>query len=125
MHVSAWLDTLVGLGLLAAATERVTIGTACLVAGLRHPVSLAKQLASVAVCAGPRVVLGAAPGWYAPEYEALGYRVTERGARTDETLEAVRLLLSDDRVTFRGRYWAFDGVTIEPNVLVRATKVIK
>jgi alkanesulfonate monooxygenase SsuD/methylene tetrahydromethanopterin reductase-like flavin-dependent oxidoreductase (luciferase family) len=116
VHTSAWLDTIVGLGVLASATKHVTIGTACLIAGFRHPVILAKQLASVAVCAGPRVVLGAASGWYAPEYEALGYRVEERGGRTDETLEALRLLLTCDHVSYQGRYWAFRDVTIEPKL---------
>ena len=115
VHTSAWYDTLTALAVLAASTERITIGTASLVAGFRHPVVLAKQLASIAVLAGPRVILGAGSGWYAAEYAAFGYRIDERGARTDETLAAVRQLLeSPSRVSFAGRHWAFEDVSIEP-----------
>jgi alkanesulfonate monooxygenase SsuD/methylene tetrahydromethanopterin reductase-like flavin-dependent oxidoreductase (luciferase family) len=114
VHTSAWLDTIVGLAVLAACTEKVKIGTASMVVGFRHPVLLAKQLASVAVLAGPRLQLGAGSGWYAPEYEAFGYAIKERGARTDETLEAVSMLLSGEPTTYHGRYWSFDEVTIDP-----------
>jgi len=114
VHTSAWLDTVVGLATLAACTERVSIGTASMVVGFRHPVLLAKQFASVAVLAGPRLGLGAGSGWYAPEYEAFGYQVGERGRRTDETLEAFSMLMTQERVSFHGRYWSFDDITIEP-----------
>ncbi|MBV9282673.1 MAG: LLM class flavin-dependent oxidoreductase [Chloroflexi bacterium] len=114
VHTSAWLDTVVGLTMLAVCTETVRIGTASMVAGFRHPVLLAKQLASVAALAGPRLQVGAGSGWYAPEYEALGYRIEERGRRTDETLEALALLLSGQPTTYHGRYWWFDDVTIAP-----------
>lgn len=114
VHESAWLETMVGLGVLAGCTEEVTLGTASLIVGYRHPVLLAKQLASVASVAGPRVVLGASAGWFGPEYEAFGYRLRERGGRTNETLEATRLLLTNDAVSYEGRYWRFSDVTIAP-----------
>jgi alkanesulfonate monooxygenase SsuD/methylene tetrahydromethanopterin reductase-like flavin-dependent oxidoreductase (luciferase family) len=114
VHTSAWLDTIVGLSVLASVTERVRLGTASMIVGFRHPVMLAKQLASVAVVAGPRVFLGASSGWYAPEYGAMGYSTRERRARTDETLEAVRRLLTEDHVTFEGAHWQFEDVTISP-----------
>ena len=105
VHASAWLDTTVGLAMLASSTERVTIGSASMVVGFRHPVLLAKQLASVAVLAGPRVVLGAGPGWYAAEFDSVGHRIEERSGRTDECLEALRLLLTGDNVSYEGRFW--------------------
>jgi alkanesulfonate monooxygenase SsuD/methylene tetrahydromethanopterin reductase-like flavin-dependent oxidoreductase (luciferase family) len=114
VHASAWLDTTVGLAMLASSTERVTIGTASMVVGFRHPVLLAKQLASLAVLAGPRVVLGAGSGWYAAEFESMGHRIEERAGRTDECLEALRLLLTGDNVTYEGGFWSFRNVTIEP-----------
>jgi alkanesulfonate monooxygenase SsuD/methylene tetrahydromethanopterin reductase-like flavin-dependent oxidoreductase (luciferase family) len=114
VHQSAWLETVVGLGALAAATDAITIGTASMIVGFRHPVLLAKQLASVAVIAGPRLVLGASSGWYAPEYAAFGQSIEDRGTLTDETLEATRRLLSEDDASYRGRHWSFDGITIAP-----------
>lgn len=114
VHTSAWLETMVGLSAIAAVTDRIPLGTASLVAGLRHPVLLAKQLASIAMIAGQRLRLGAASGWYDREYEALGYDISERGGRTTETLEALHRLLSSDDVAYHGRYWDFDEVTIQP-----------
>jgi alkanesulfonate monooxygenase SsuD/methylene tetrahydromethanopterin reductase-like flavin-dependent oxidoreductase (luciferase family) len=114
VHQSAWLETVVGLGALAAATDEITIGTASMIVGFRHPVLLAKQLASVAMIAGPRLVLGASSGWYAPEYAAFGHSIEERGTLTDETLDATRRLLSEDDASYHGRHWSFDGITIAP-----------
>jgi alkanesulfonate monooxygenase SsuD/methylene tetrahydromethanopterin reductase-like flavin-dependent oxidoreductase (luciferase family) len=114
VHQSAWLETVVGLGALAAATDAITIGTASMIVGFRHPVLLAKQLASVAVIAGPRVVLGASSGWYAPEYEAFGRSIADRGTLTDETLEATRHLLTEDNASYHGQHWSFDDITIAP-----------
>lgn len=114
VHTSAWLETVVTLSAIAASTKRIPLGTAILIAGLRHPVLLAKQLASIAVMAGPRLRLGAAAGWYDREYEALGYDISERGGRTNETLEALRSLLSSDSASFHGDYWDFADVSIQP-----------
>jgi alkanesulfonate monooxygenase SsuD/methylene tetrahydromethanopterin reductase-like flavin-dependent oxidoreductase (luciferase family) len=114
VHQSAWLETVVGLGALAAATEAITIGSASMIVGFRHPVLLAKQLASVAVIAGSRLVLGASSGWYAPEYAAFGHSIQERGTLTDETLEATRLLLTEDNASYHGKHWSFGDITIAP-----------
>jgi alkanesulfonate monooxygenase SsuD/methylene tetrahydromethanopterin reductase-like flavin-dependent oxidoreductase (luciferase family) len=114
VHTSAFLETVVALTMLASCTERVTIGSGSMVVGFRHPVLLAKQLASIAVLAGPRLVLVASSGWFDREYAAFGYRIDERGARTDETLAATRELLTSERVSYKGRFWSFSDVTIEP-----------
>jgi alkanesulfonate monooxygenase SsuD/methylene tetrahydromethanopterin reductase-like flavin-dependent oxidoreductase (luciferase family) len=114
IHATSWHDPLVTLAAAAGCTERVRLGTAVLVAGIRHPVALAKQLAGLACLAGDRVALGAASGWYAKEYEVFGWSIRERRGRTDECLEAVRRLLEESEVSFHGRHWRFDGATIQP-----------
>lgn len=110
----SWLDPLKVLAFLAGSTERVLLGTGIIVLPLRHPVLLAKEVASLAMLCGGRLVLGVGPGWYRPEFEAVGVDPAERGRRTDEMLEALRLLLTQPGVTFEGRFYRFQEVTIEP-----------
>jgi alkanesulfonate monooxygenase SsuD/methylene tetrahydromethanopterin reductase-like flavin-dependent oxidoreductase (luciferase family) len=114
IHATSWHDPLITLAAAAACSERLRLGTAVLVAGIRHPVALAKQLASLACLAGDRVVLGAASGWYAAEYAAFGYSIAERRSRTDECLAAVRRLLEEPVVDHRGRHWQFAAASIQP-----------
>ena len=82
----------------AAATRRVGLGTTVLVLPLRPPVLLAKMLGSLDLMSGGRVVLGAAGGWLAEEFEALGVPFEERGPRTDEAVELLRRCWSEDPI---------------------------
>ena len=114
IHATSWHDPLITLAAAAGCTDRVRLGTAVLVAGIRHPVALAKQLAGLACLAGDRVVLGAASGWYAKEYAVFGASIRQRRARTDECLAAVRRLLEASEVSFTGDHWRFEHATIQP-----------
>jgi alkanesulfonate monooxygenase SsuD/methylene tetrahydromethanopterin reductase-like flavin-dependent oxidoreductase (luciferase family) len=114
VHESSWHDPLISLAHAAAVTGRIELGTAALVAGVRHPVALAKQLGTLAALAGDRVALGAGSGWFPPEYEAFGYRIEERRGRTDECLRALRGLLDNDVFGFDGRHWSFEPLSIVP-----------
>ncbi len=96
------LEPLVALTWAAAATTRVGLGTTVLVLPLRPPVLLAKMLGSLDLMSGGRLVVGAAGGWLAEEFEALGVPFEERGARTDETLEVLRRCWTDDPIDFEG-----------------------
>jgi alkanesulfonate monooxygenase len=92
----------------------VWIGTGILVLPLRNPVLLAKEVATMDMLYGGRYQFGVGPGWYGPEFEATGTKLKERGRRTDEILEAVRRLLTEDNVTFEGEFYQFSDVSIEP-----------
>jgi alkanesulfonate monooxygenase SsuD/methylene tetrahydromethanopterin reductase-like flavin-dependent oxidoreductase (luciferase family) len=109
-----WLEPLTVLTYASAVAPDVRIGTGILVLPLRHPVILAKQVATLDFVTGGRFIFGVGPGWDPKEFEAVGNNVSERGARTDEILAAVRRLLSEENVTFEGRYYRFCGLTIEP-----------
>lgn len=87
-------DPLTALTWAAAVTSRVGLGTSVLVAPYRHPVVLAKALASLDALSGGRVVCGIASGWMEPEFRALGIAFAERGTRTDETIRTLRALWS-------------------------------
>jgi probable F420-dependent oxidoreductase len=112
----SWLDSLVVLSAAAGVTSRVGLGTAALVLPLRHPVILAKEIASIHLLSGGRFRFGVAVGWDPAEFEAVGVPLRERGRRTDEALQLVRLLLTEEEVTFRGRFWEVEGVTIHPRI---------
>ena len=114
LYGMSWLEPMTVLSVLAGCTERAKLGTGVLVLPLRHPVLLAKEIASLHFLSGGRFAFGVGPGWYPPEYAAVGNRIEERGGRTDEILEAVRRLLTEEQVTFRGRYYQFEEVTLDP-----------
>jgi probable F420-dependent oxidoreductase len=110
----SWLEPLTTLAYAAAVTTRVKLGTSILVLPTRQPVVLAKEVATIQRLSGGRFILGAGVGWYEPEFEAVGGRRTERGRRTDEVLDATMELLTKPDVTFEGRFYGFDGATVEP-----------
>ncbi len=85
-----WYDAIVAMSMIAAVTERVEVGVSVLVLPLRHPVVLAKQVASLDALSGGRTVLGVGAGWQAEEFDALGVPFHDRGRRMDEWLALLR-----------------------------------
>ena len=110
-----WLEPMTVLTHAAAVAPDVKmVGTGILVLPLRDPVVLAKEVATMDYLTGGRYQFGIGPGWYGPEFVATGSHISERGQRTDELLEAVRLLLTTPNATFAGKFYSFSDVTIEP-----------
>ena len=110
-----WLDALVTLSHVAAVTERVRLGTSILILPLRQPAVLAKEVATLQTLSDSRYIFGVGAGWFAPEFLACGTRKEERGPRTDEVLDATLALLTRADVTYHGRFYTLDGVTVEPH----------
>ena len=99
----------------AAATTRVGLGTSVLVLPYRHPLHLAKELASLDLLSGGRLVVGAAAGWLEGEFDALGVPFAERGARTDEAIDALRACWEGpDPVAFDGPTVRLDTMRVQP-----------
>jgi probable F420-dependent oxidoreductase len=108
------LDPLVTLGLAAARTRRVRLATGIVILPQRNPVVLAKELATLDVVSGGRLVFGMGVGYVEPEMRAVGVPMEGRGARADEYLRAMRSLWADDAPAFRGRHVEFEGVQAHP-----------
>ncbi|HKP19632.1 MAG TPA: TIGR03619 family F420-dependent LLM class oxidoreductase, partial [Gaiellaceae bacterium] len=109
------LDIVVALSTFAAVTERITLGAGIVLLPLRHPSVVAKEFASLDYVSGGRVILGVGVGGEgAKDFEAVGVPVRERGARTDEALRALRALFGEQQASFGGRFFSFDGISIEP-----------
>lgn len=107
------LEPTVLLSYLAACTQRITLGTSVLVLALRNPVVAAKQIATLDVMSGGRVVLGVGVGWMQAEFGAVGVPWGERGRRTDLALRVATSLWGDHPVGDTGPY-DLDGVVFNP-----------
>ncbi len=108
-------DALMLLAAASAATKRVRLGTSILLMPLKHPVLVAKAVTTLDHLSEGRASLGIGVGGeYAKEFEAMGVPVNERGPRTDESIELIKRFWTEERVSFRGRFFHMDDVTIEP-----------
>ncbi|OLT15778.1 LLM class F420-dependent oxidoreductase [Pseudonocardia sp. CNS-139] len=108
------VEPLVHLAHVAAVTSRIELGTAVVILPQRNPVVLAKQAASVDVLSGGRLLLGVGSGWLEAEMSAVGVPMAERGARSDEYLDAMTALWTADAPAFAGRFVAFADVDARP-----------
>lgn len=107
-------DPLIWLTYAAAVTERINLATGILILPQRNPLLLAKECATIDTLSGGRLVLGIGVGWLREEFEALGVPFEERGARTDEYVEALRVAWSDPEPTFGGRFASFENAKSYP-----------
>ncbi|MFA9429325.1 TIGR03619 family F420-dependent LLM class oxidoreductase [Egicoccus sp. AB-alg2] len=109
-----WPDSLVVASAVAAATTTLRIALAAIIAPLRHPLLLAKQLATLDLLSGGRLVVQPTVSWHEDEYRALDVPFRERGARLDEHLAAWRASWRESPATFHGRHYRFEDVYLEP-----------
>ena len=89
-----WLEPLAVLTFIAARTERIRLGTSILLAALRRPAVLAKQISTIDVMSNGRLDIGVGVGWQREEYTACDLDFDRRGAHLDDTLRAVTSLWS-------------------------------
>jgi probable F420-dependent oxidoreductase len=99
-----FFDPVLSLTWAAAVTKRVRLGTSVLVLPMRHPLPLAKELATLQNFSEGRLILGAGVGWLEAEFAALGSPFHERGRRTDEGIAMMRAVWTQDPVSFRSKY---------------------
>lgn len=108
-------EAITRLALMTAWTERVRVGTAVLVLPLYPPVLVAKQLADLDSHSGGRLSVGVgAGGDFVNEFEAVNVPLSERGARTDESIEMLRRLWSGSPVTYEGRHFKLHDIQLHP-----------
>lgn len=111
-------EPLITYSVLAPQTSRIRLMTGVIVLPMRAPVVLAKQVATLDQFSGGRVLLGVGVGAYREEFEAVAPgQPAHRGRMLEEHLRALRLLFTQRRATFRGRYYAFEDVELYPKPL--------
>ena len=97
-------DPILPLAFLAGVTKTVKLGTGVMIVPQRHPLYIAKEMATLDNLSGGRALFGAGIGWLREEFDALGIPFRERAARTEETIRAVRELWKSETCSFQGRF---------------------
>jgi probable F420-dependent oxidoreductase len=108
------LDPAVALSHVAAHTRTILLGTGIIILPQRNPVVLAKELASVDVLSGGRLIFGIGAGYLRAEFEAIGASFADRGEQTNEYIEAILALWTQEKPSFEGRFVAFRGIDAQP-----------
>ncbi|CAN5816889.1 LLM class flavin-dependent oxidoreductase [soil metagenome] len=102
------------LAALAAATERIELGTGVICTGFRNPALLAKMADAIDEISGGRLILGIGAGWHDPEYEAFGYPTDHKFSRFREALQIIQPLLKTGAVDFQGEYYGAHNCELRP-----------
>lgn len=109
------LDPLIVLASMSACTKRIKLGTGVYLLPLRQPAVVAKMVASLDYMSGGRTILGVGVGGENPkEFEVCGVPLGERGRRTDEAIEILRLLWIEDSASYAGRHFQFSDIDLRP-----------
>ncbi len=108
------LDPVTTLAFLAGRTRSVQLGTGVIVLPFRNPLIFAKELATVDVLSGGRLIFGIGVGYVQREFEALGVPYAGRGARTEEYLAAIRAVWTEPHPSYQGDLISFKGVQANP-----------
>ena len=112
-----WLDPLTVISMWAAMTTHTRFMTGILIAALRRPATLAKQLSTIDVLSQGRLDLGVGVGWQREEYEANGLEYEGRGRLLDETLEICQTLWRDRSAAHESANVRFEGIHLNPKPL--------
>jgi probable F420-dependent oxidoreductase len=120
---STFHEPLVMFGYLAAVTTTLELVSGVIVLPQRQAALVAKQAAEVDVLSNGRLRFGVGLGWNAVEYEALGENFKNRGKRSEEQVEVLRRLWTEDSVTLEGRYHRVTGVGLAPMPVQRPIPV--
>jgi probable F420-dependent oxidoreductase len=109
-----WLDPFLALAWAAAVAPSVKLGTSVMVAPLRNPLLLAKQLASLDYLSGGRVIWGIGAGWMKEEFELIGVDFEQRGPRTVEMIALMRAMWTGETVNFEGKFFQVANCQMHP-----------
>ena len=109
-----WPSSLVLLSAIAAVTTRVRLVASAVIAPLRHPLLLARELGSLDLLSGGRLVVQPTVSWLEEEYAALGVPFRQRGDLLDEHLAAWRVVWRDTPASVAGEHYRFSDVYLEP-----------
>jgi probable F420-dependent oxidoreductase len=107
-------DPFVTLAWLAGLTQKVALGTTVAILPYRHPLLTARLAANLDQLCHGRFILGVGIGWSQQEFEALGVPIHQRGAMSDEYLEVIRLCLTQEVVSYNGRFLSCHDVHTGP-----------
>jgi probable F420-dependent oxidoreductase len=108
------VEPISALSFVAGLTSKIKLGTGVMILPQRHPLYVAKEVATLDLISRGRAMLGIGSGWCAEEFTALGLDFHQRGKRTDEAMQALRALWRDDPSTFEGTHFSFRRIRSFP-----------
>jgi probable F420-dependent oxidoreductase len=108
------VEPISALSFIAGITSKIKLGTGVMILPQRHPLYVAKEVATLDLISTGRAILGIGSGWCAEEFTALGLDFHQRGKRTDEAMQALRALWRDDPSTFEGTHFSFQRIRSFP-----------
>ena len=108
------LNAYVGMAMYAGATQRMRVNSCIAILPLQHPITTAKQLATLDWLSGGRVTVTWAVGWCEGEYDLLGVDFHQRGAMAEEYTRAIIELWTSAEPEFEGRFVSFKDIAFEP-----------
>lgn len=108
------LEPLTLLAAAAAVTAKIRLGTSVFLAAVRHPVLVAKTVATLDLLSGGRFTLGIGFGSRPHDFSAVGVPFEGRGSRAEEAVKLIRRLWTEENVTHRGRFFQVTNLTIGP-----------
>ena len=114
-----FIDSAAALAFVAAHTKQIKLGTGIIILPQRNPVVLAKELASVDVLSGGRLIFGIGIGYLKPEFAAIGAPFDHKGPRSEEFLAAMIALWSMEKPAYQGRFVSFSGINAMPRPVQR------
>ena len=117
------MEPLITLATVAAGTERVRLGTSCVVLPQRNPILLAKQVAALDVFSKGRVVLGLGAGWAEQEFRYLNADFQRRGKVMDESIRLLKALWKEDTIDFEGEFFKVKGAVFLPKPVKQAVPI--
>ena len=102
------------LGWMASVTTKMEIGTTVIIVPYRNPVETARALANIDQLSGGRLIFGVGIGWAQGEFDVLKVPFRQRGAITNEYLEAIKLLWTQDVASYQGKHISFQDIHTAP-----------
>ena len=111
---NVFYEPLTTLTYVAALTTKIRLGTSVIILPYRNPIVLAKTVSTLDVLSNGRVILGVGAGWLKEEFQALGVSYEKRGTMTDEYIQILKMLWSQERPKFIGMYNKFEDINFLP-----------
>src|SRR5579884_712391 len=116
-------DPLLPLAYAAAITKNLKLGTGVMILPQRHPLYVAKEMATLDVLSNGRAILGIGSGWLKEEFDSLGLDFRKRGALTDEAIQALRILWREGVSEFEGKHFRFGPLHSYPKPVRRSVPI--
>lgn len=108
------LDPAVALAFIAAHTKKVRLGTGIIILPQRNPLVLAKELASVDVVSGGRLIFGLGIGYLKAEFDALGAPFSQKGPRSMDYVQAMKAVWTQEKPAYKGQFVSFSDIQARP-----------